>query len=75
MRAVESKITFLEQVSPEACECTRCDRLGRKTIIAPGERHFAMLEQGSEDEPPRIILCEACRRFIRSSITHGRRRR
>lgn len=62
-----------EQRSPEPCACTRCERLGRVTIIPAGAPHWALLDDAAAlDAPPRIILCDACRRFVRHAATHAR---
>lgn len=63
---MQARLQFVEQVSDRPEQCTRCERLHRKETIRVGERHWAMIDSTEAlDAPPRIVLCEACRRFLR----------
>lgn len=60
---------FLPQVSPDAETCVRCEQLGRASEIAPGEPHFAMIEDYTQqDTAARVVLCEFCDFFIRDAL-------
>lgn len=74
-----ARVRFIEQRSDREEHCSRCDQLHREVVISAGEKHWALIEDATDlDAPPRVILCEPCRGFIRQAPMeekfHARRR-
>lgn len=63
-------IVFVEQLSPDVEECSRCAAQDRIAMIWPGRPFFAVIQDGEQmDTGTRINLCRDCAFIVRDAIS------